>query len=481
MTRSLQSNFKEFKKLFILNETASFRQMIHQILREFTTNYFSAMIEFHQGSSIVTLWSQNSEMIPNVEDFLFYAGNVQTIGKIGDKSIPPMIIQSSFNGIPYFSITSQIFDIEARGFLRVVTLVVANKTVSPIINQSVIDIMNQFQQISFERFLQELPGYYLAIEHFCHELNDKDTRKPVLHGILNEVAPILQLYSIDIQSFSRDLNVTVEKIILVNNKLRNVTELIQWDKHFDSFIEAVYSLPTLPNFDISSINFEITFGLFPSKLFEYVTNQSSQTKKFCDSIQTICRNNIFGHLLFTLFSGHQLIIVSQTIELLVELTEILIHFIPFFSSSQLHYIDQYNESSLAKIIICKELSTEPPPGTSILNLEDKTYEGFICGPNSFVWQIVKSAELQKFAVFLSISYNELKKISDHFVEVIQVFAKSEFQNNHHYISFLQSNNFHIDDLPILSYWVTLIPAFRNLSSIILPINTETFGFLSFES
>lgn len=438
-------------------------------LDQYRTRYFSALIEFHQGSPLVTVWSQNLLHI-NITDFFYYVGNMHSIGNVGEIFIPPTITQSTFNGIPYFSITIQIPDVEARGFLRSITLIVAHDRIRPIISQDLIKIMNNFQQNALNLFLEEIPRFYLSIQFLYDHLSDDDMKKPTLNNMLHEIQPILQQFNLNTENSERNESISIEKIVTVNNELRDIKNLIKWEENLDELIKIISLLnhsSDIPSFEIDKgIEFGIS-SISMQNFFYYVTKNSINMANF-DS--KLCQNGVFGHLIFSLLSGYQVLIVSEDFEKAIEITEILVNFIPMFKESDIQIIDgdEINIHSSSKIIISKNNfdNIDNLKNLSLLDLDESFYQGLICSANSFVWQVAKINKNEKFRSFAAKSSYKLKTFADKFVRLGFVFMKNEFQNQHQFFSMLDSNDFHKDDLPIFNYWLTLIPAFKNIISLI---------------
>ncbi|OHS94074.1 hypothetical protein TRFO_39709 [Tritrichomonas foetus] len=380
-----------------------------KIIKTFQQNFFSAIVEFHQGAPLLTVWSQNSLKIGKIDDFLYYVGNTHSIGKEGDILIPPIITQSTFEGHPYFSITSQIPDVNARGFLRVINLIVAHNNTRPIVNQELVDLMNEFQQNALKLFFDEIPTYFLAVNHFYNEITDDDMKKPVLLAMIHEMTPILKKLNIDLNNYQKNEKLKIEHFVILNNELRNIKEIIKFDENLERLNTLIDNISLSANLPVFKKDKELDFGISsiqPSKFLNYTfnlqnshlyeNNQPNEEKDQIQSNQTnqslglplnkissndkfnkikfhfssasftplnfqtkLNQNEVFGHLIFSLLSGCKLVIVSKNNEKANELTEQLIHFIPNFDFSKIHVLQgkieiEYLSQLHASIIICNE-------------------------------------------------------------------------------------------------------------------------------
>lgn len=441
-----------------------------QFLDQYQTRFFSALIEFHQGSPIIKIWSQNLLHI-NITDFCYYVGNMHSIGKVGEIFIPPTITQSSFNGIPYFSITIQIPDVEARGFLRSITLIVAHDRIKPIISEDIIKIMKQFQENALKLFLKEIPRFFLGVKYLCENLKETDMGKPTLVTMLQEMEPILQQFNINIENSERDETVSLKKIVTVNNELRDVRKLIEWEENLNELTRIISSLNLSPDISSSENQNEIEFGfssISHQKIFYFTSNNSIN---FASFDQKICQNGIFGHLIFSLLAGFKINLVSSDFEKTLQLAEILVNFIPMFQESDLKILNENENKNVInsqKIIISKNSAFDniESEKVSIFDLNENYYQGLVCGENSFVWQFAKINKNVNLRTFAAKTSFKLKSFADKFVRFVFIFMKNEFQNQHQFYSMLDLNGFQKDDLPIFCHWLNLIPSFKSIASLI---------------
>ena len=321
---------------------------------------------------------------------------MHSIGKVGEIFIPPAITQSSFNGIPYFSITIQIPDVEARGFLRSITFIVAHDRIKPIISEDIIKIMKRFQENALKLFLTEIPRFFLGVKYLCENLKENDMGKPTLVTMIQEMEPILQQFNINIENSERDETVSLKKIVTVNNELRDVRNLIEWEENLNELTRIISSLNLSPDISSSENQNEIEFGfssISHQKIFYFTSNNK------------ICQNGIFGHLIFSLLAGFKINLVSSDFEKTLQLAEILVNFIPMFQESDLKILNENENKNVInsqKIIISKNsvFDNIESEKVSIFDLNDNYYQGLVCGENSFVWQfakINKNVNLRTFA------------------------------------------------------------------------------------
>lgn len=440
-------------------------------LEKYHPRFFSALIEFHQGSPLVTIWSQNLLHI-NITDFFYYVGNMHSIGKVGEILIPPTITQSSFNSIPYFSITIQIPDVEARGFLRSITLIIAHDHIKPIISENLIKMMKLFQENAMKLFLEEIPKFFLGVKFLCENLKENDMRKPTLITMVQEMEPILQQFNIKTENSDRDESVTLSKIVTVNNELRDVRDLIKWDENLNELIKIISLLNLSSDLPSKSNNqSEIDFGFSSISPQNFLYFTSSNSIYLASFDQKICQSGVFGHLVFSLLSGFKINLVSDDIEKALDLAEILINFIPLFQESDLLILNENENKNVIKshkIVISKSLVYEQvnDEKISVIDLNENYYQGLICSEKSFVWQFAKINKNENLRVFAAKTSFKLKAFADKFVRFAFNFMKNEFQNQHQFFSMMDLNGFHKEDLPAFCNWMSFIPSFKNIVSLI---------------
>ena len=486
---------------------------MNNIFEKFESNVFSAMIEFHQGAPLLTIWSKNSLSISeNIENFLYYVGNTHIIETNNDIITPPIITNSSFNGIPYFSITTQIPDVNARGFSRIVNLIVAHQNFKPIVNQELIDIMNHFQNNALQIFLEEIPSFFVTILKLYQEVSHEELKKSVLESMINEIKPILQKFNIDTSDAQENDFYTLENIFILNNELRSINNLIKFDENLEKLQQAINHVSLNYYFPLLNTDKEIDFGTASLSTSLFLENISKEVP-----IIDIIQNDVFGHLVFSVLSGYKVLIFFdhhtnsmnnfiQDPHLPIDLTEYLMNFIPMYNTSKIIIFESYEqfhqydlESSLAQIIIIynKESNNTNQKNhffidekhmksrISILNLNEGIYQGLVCGPRSFVWQFIKinisRFNHENFGSFISRSYYQLKNYSDTFFRVAASFAISEFKNQHQFMSMLRSDNLYNDDIPMFYHWLQMVPAYNNISKYLeCPLIINNVGTLSFQ-
>lgn len=443
----------------------------------FNFGYFSALLEFHQGAPLKTIFLFNSLQSVSIDSFLNFIGNTHTVGETCEVNIPPTIIQSYYEGKPFLCISILIPDTNARGFVRILDLVIAHDYVMPNCSSELLELMKEFQKNALELFLKEIPTYTATLEYYCNLLDDSDLKKMALLAIFKEVNVVLKNFGLKYSKEQRNINLPLDNFVILNNELRDISDLINLDENILKLRKLIAMIPVAEiGYCETKRNNNLDFGFACYSFSLYYNIIAKSEKKII--IPILVNNEALIHIIFSILAGYKVAIVSKKSKQYFNFVLWLSSFIPNFNESNISFYDGKAEmKENEKIVSCT--SIDECDYLSILNLDKNFYQGLICGQNSYIWTFTKIRPKQSIMTFASKCYYLIKDYSDFFFSIIDDYQHDEFKCKQDLIEILREKKCSIDDLPMFYNWLRIFPNFSEISNYLLSPHYKEVGYMEF--
>ena len=162
-----------------------------------TTNAFAAIFEFSQGTGPKTIWEIGTSQLQSFDSFRYFVINTPIPDEIFTRSQTTII--STFENINFIAIYKMLFDIQARGFTRIIAFVVGhlNNEVIQNIYHTYLDrmkeLMNEFQKSTLKNVEHDLKKYALELNKTFEITNDQ-----ILEQRRSELKKYLNFFNVDI-------------------------------------------------------------------------------------------------------------------------------------------------------------------------------------------------------------------------------------------------------------------------------------------
>lgn len=422
-----------------------------------TTNAFAAIFEFSQGTGPKTIWEIGTSQLQSFDSFRYFVINTPIPDEIFTRSQTTII--STFENINFIAIYKMLFDIQARGFTRIIAFVVGhlNNEVIQNIYHTYLDrmkeLMNEFQKSTLKNVEHDLKKYALELNKTFEITNDQ-----ILEQRRSELKKYLNFFNVDISN-EEDIEVVPKDIkffTTINNDLRRISELTNFNEVFLPKFEKLYNdiieMPYDGNVD-SKANFiepkvAIKFGVkdtFP-ELIKFIKNLNDEDKlseKDNLIVDAIFHGEIFYHCAYSILSGSPLVIICNNPKLSDYIYKRLSFLIPFYKDG---YVKNQKtikplECLRYSIVITEKLEIDENISLNVLNLIKYTYTGEKCPNNSFIRKFKNSEINYSYNVFFKMLYLNLKTESNNLLSKMSEISKSE--------TFKTIK----DDEPIHRYWI----------------------------
>jgi hypothetical protein len=439
-----------------------------------TGNFYSAIYEFAQGSYPNTIWEHGTMINTNQENFKLLVVNTPVNSLTSSFSTTPVTVVSSFEGISYIAIYFQLFDIEARGFTRTVIFVLAHANLEILskirikYSNELVEFIKRMQEPSVKSFPGDLLSFAKSLKLIQEKTKESNS---FIDSKMNELKYILDEFGIhDVTSEGAEER-TVESYTIINNNLRSINELSNFNTIVDEIECFVDSLPTtklLANI-LSDINFyesdlSIDFGgtsdfineegfsffTFDIMNMEFVADDSDVTKY---SLISFLRNNIFYFLAFSLLSGQTLVIRTENKEIGKVLAKRLTVLCPFFRQRDLVVCDEIEPTQALKysIVVARKINGEFKNIINLLDIDVGYYTGDGCSPTSFVYGILGKCCCISESAFVLDLLCKLKAAATDFIITLSS-SDAILKSPDSLLSSLKETGFTRDDFPLLKYW-----------------------------
>lgn len=434
-----------------------------------TSGIYAAIFEFSQASYPKTIWEYGSLVLNNNDGFKLYVVNTPVNSCSSDFNTEPSIVVSSYEGISYIAVYTQLYDAEARGFTRTIIFTIAMLNFDTITKlhskyyNKIIEIIKIIQSPSVEKFPLELKQFARSLSRIQEQENNKNQ---IINSKMEELQRILKLFKIEKYDDVEYIERPLEYFTIINNALRPIEELIHLEDIRPKLEEFVDSLPYnsfLANIDTESsfVESPITidfggssnfrgFGGFPAFALRSMHLQACPY-----SLVKFSKNNVFFFIGFTLLSGQTLIIRSNDISIAKPLAERLIFLVPFFRPEYYKICKTITpeESLKYSIVVTENICGDAKHLASVLDLQSDYYAGDGCPPSSIVWKVLgKSTNVSETAFILHMLM-KLKDCAACFVMKLAEVSGVKALTPDSLLNDLRAFGFSKDDAPILKYWI----------------------------
>jgi hypothetical protein len=421
-----------------------------------TYKYYSAIFEFAQGSAPLTVFECGDSAF-DVAGFRLWIVNTPAHITSGWNS-PPTIVRSAWGGLHYICYHIQVQDVQARGFARAISFVVANarsELMTGIYSCRRKDfdaIATLLQRHPMELFLIEIQGYVQSLDRLLETVAEPEQRTLVAKR--TELAQLMEAAGISkITDDTEPVDRPIDYFTRINNDLRPIRDLINVSEVGLIIKDFTDSLPTNPfhgKLAPALWNCPIVYGkAFLTTVAVGTSGCEGHPFPICPAM---IQNRIFHSCLFCLFSGRTLVLKSLNSRAALHFAERLSVVSPFgepFSIVEMQRPVGF-EYFKYDIVISQNIES---PKVAILNLDELAFAGSVCPPESIVLQEFGRSVDETEGRTLLVAANDAKRLFSRFRWKLAEVAARGIQTEERVIHAMKSLRFAQCDVPICRYWM----------------------------
>ena len=364
-------------------------------------NLFFALYEFHQGKEPVTIFSKGELIGDEVKMKWAVAG--QPVVPDGAGLCPPVSrVLSQGGAMSYVSFYTAIPDVDARGFSRSVSFVIAHPSkvlihamqCSPVLDR-VEEVLMRWQRSAMEKFRVEFGPRFWEISQIVEG-------RPELVARYNEMKRIVSEWEIAVvepEDATRDIDPA--KFNDINNDLRDISELANisetdLDGILSAFVKDERAALIREMANPVKCQVSMDFGGIESSYPEAMSDMFERAGEFetdMFKVRSFVEDGILAHMIFSILSGATLVVrSSKHFEEAIKFAKKMCLFVPAFIPEYLFVCDTIKADDCYEfaVVATKTLEgiTFDHNVIAFLDLDENFYRGPICPQSSYVRQII---------------------------------------------------------------------------------------------
>jgi hypothetical protein len=424
--------------------------------------YYSAIFEFSQGSAPLTAF-ECGDCAFDTAGFRLWIVNTPAYVTSGWNS-PPTVVRSSWGRLHYITYHIQIQDVQARGFTRAISFVVANPRPELITGtftyrrKDFDAIAELLQKHAMRLFLTDIQGYTQSLDRLLQTVTDADNQRMLL-AKSSELAGMMAAAGISKIDLGQDcVDRPIEYFTRIDNDLRPIGALIDLGAAgnvISSFIETLPTHPSHGKFATALWNCQSVYGKdFLTTIAIGINGSDSQPFPICPGM---IHSRLFHSCLFSLFSGRTLVLNSGNQRKALNFAQRIAVVSPFTEPFSIADLDKPIGFEYLKydIVVSHEIQSAD---VSVLNLDSLTFVGAQCPPESIVCQEFAKTGDEPEGRTLLIAANEAKRLFARFRWKLAEISVRGIQTEERIVRAMKSLRFAQCDLPICRYWMMRSPS-----------------------